>query len=642
MLMDMAFSRVEFGIVTRSRPGRMGAGSAVAAAAYNLCGRLSHGDRTYDFLQKRNEYGGGAVLLPDGAPVALRDPGALWRAVEAAERRADAQSARQVLLSVPREVPADLRLDFARAVCAPWVADGAAAQIDVHCPRAADGAPQPHAHILLSLRRLGPDGFATKKERVWNKQFREDGGRAERGRIERRANQWLAAHGITVHIDLRSLATRGDDRPPEPTAPHADWQRWKRQGTDPVAAPPAVAAVLAHRRLRHALAAAEVAATAAQVEAHAIQALAACRAAWLAETAARHPPDPRAAIRAQERTKRDAVYRLTRPGLMRQVMLGGVAGGAAADRITARADALARQWTTPLREGLDPWIRRRAAEGHPAAVAVADARKAAAGRNPGAAAAQRAREARATLVAAPRGAAGVGDAAERTLARAMERRAVAETAASEAAAAARAYALVHGILGGWLVLGWQRAAEFRRLNSEAEALRRRANYAARDHAEETAAVERARRIAAPIAQAARMTWIDGPGAAAAAVLRDAEMEAKARARRPVATPVPTAPRASVAVRADPPRTAAVRALAAAERTLADQPHALAAVRTATAAAIAGAPDVVAAAAAGDICAALATGASWAARREEERRHRERVARKKAEELRMAPVPAPRR
>ena len=246
-------ARVEMGIVGRTR-GTGRAGSAVAAAAYNAAARITDGSgRTFDYTRKTGEHEGGCVLLPPGAPPGLGTPESLWTAAEAAERRSDAQLARQLLISIPREIdPAD-RLAFACAMVAPYVADGAAAQVDVHCPQAADGGEQPHAHILLSLRRITDDGIAPAKAREWNAAFREDQGRAERARIGARATAWMDAHGIPGGYDLRSLADRGEDRPPEPIAPRADWQRWQREGADPAAAPRAVAAVLVHRSRRAAL-----------------------------------------------------------------------------------------------------------------------------------------------------------------------------------------------------------------------------------------------------------------------------------------------------------------------------------------------------------------------------------------------------
>lgn len=285
----MGLARVEFGVVGRTR-GTGRAGSAVASAAYNLCGQLD----AYDFRRKASEHVGGAVLLPPGAPPELADPAALWRAAEACERRSDAQLCRQLLVTIPREIAAADRLDFVAAIVAPYVADGMGCQLDVHCPKASDGEEQPHAHVLLTLRRVTGSGLAKAKERAWNDQFREEGGRAERSRISARATAWLEVHGNGNTYDLRSLAARGDDRPPEPTAPRADWQRWLREGADASRAPITVAATLRHRGRVAALAVADGAEKEAAAEV-------ADLARQLAAAGSRHahekarPPQPRTA-----------------------------------------------------------------------------------------------------------------------------------------------------------------------------------------------------------------------------------------------------------------------------------------------------------------------------------------------------------
>jgi hypothetical protein len=493
-------ARLEIGIVGRTR-GAGRAGSAVAASAYNLCARLDDGTRAYDFARKASEHVGGCVLLPTGAPQALAEPGALWRAAEAAERRADAQLARQMLITIPREVAAADRLAFACAVVAHYVADGAAAQVDVHCPGAADGGEQPHAHILLTLRRVSDAGLAATKCREWNQDFRADGGRAERARVATRATAWLHAHGIAQDYDLRSLADRGDDRPPEPSAPRADWQRWTREGADPEAAPATVAATLAHRGRRSALArvesvaaeaAAEIAALSDRLSATAGPApeavsgrtgvkarppeeaytpkadaaptsippaqsgvakktaaaptqrpddYAACREAWRAEQRERKP-DPRAALRAREKADRDRVYRSTRAGMVRAAGLAAVAKKHAAARLAVRAEALAAAWSaTAQHETLDSWIARQAAAGHPAARAVHESReRAAAGRARRDPVGEAARRLAAWQAEARAGLAAAPPGADdvRSLAAAAAGRAAAkETAARTAAAATR-------------------------------------------------------------------------------------------------------------------------------------------------------------------------------------------------------------
>lgn len=264
----MSVTHLDFGIVQRTRPGRTDAGSAVSAAAYNACARFQQRDRVYDFTRKREEHVGQFVLLPPGSPPSFAHPESLWRAAEEAERRADAQTARQVLITVPREVPEDLRLPLIRAIAEPWVADGMACQADLHNVAAADGQEQPHAHLLLSLRRVTDAGFAPTKERTWNREFRAGEGRDMRKAIETRGNIFLAAHGLPALLDYSRRPS--DDLPPEPSAPQEDWQAWKRTGADPEAAPASVGAVLVHRQRRKDLRRAEADVAAAATEAAAL------------------------------------------------------------------------------------------------------------------------------------------------------------------------------------------------------------------------------------------------------------------------------------------------------------------------------------------------------------------------------------
>jgi hypothetical protein len=252
----MTATHLDFGIVGRTR-GTGRTGSAVAAAAYNACRRLDGPAGSYDYSRKASEHVDGCMMLPPGAPPDLAELGALWRAAEGAEKRADAQLARQLLISLPRECPAELRLDLARAIVQPWVDDGMGAQVDIHCPRASDGGEQPHAHVLLTLRRVTDAGLAPVKTREWNQAFRAGEGRTMRKEITDRATAYLLAHGIDdAGMDSRSLADRGEDRTPEPSARRQDWQRWQRTGSDPAQAQAPVAAVLRHRERRQALTAA--------------------------------------------------------------------------------------------------------------------------------------------------------------------------------------------------------------------------------------------------------------------------------------------------------------------------------------------------------------------------------------------------
>ena len=72
--------------------GRSSGRSAVAAAAYRAGEQLHDEriDRTHDFTNKAGVLHS-EVMLPKGAPEAFGDRATLWNAVEAAEKRKDAQ-----------------------------------------------------------------------------------------------------------------------------------------------------------------------------------------------------------------------------------------------------------------------------------------------------------------------------------------------------------------------------------------------------------------------------------------------------------------------------------------------------------------------------------------------------------------------
>lgn len=256
-LMAHALYHVQFDVVQRSR-GQ----SAVKVAAYNAADRYDAGGGTvYDFRRKARELAGHAVMLPVGAPAWAADANELWRRAEAAERRCDGQPARLVEFAIPREVaPAD-RMAFAQAVARPWVAQGMAAQIDIHVTTAADGAEQPHCHVVLTRRRLTAEGFAPTKAREWDKAWTADRGRTMRAEVAARMNGWLEAHGLDSRVDHRR---QGGDVPPERNAPRRAVETHKTNPDHPAAGP--WRATLEARQTRRQLRAAQRAAAASTSE----------------------------------------------------------------------------------------------------------------------------------------------------------------------------------------------------------------------------------------------------------------------------------------------------------------------------------------------------------------------------------------
>ena len=182
---------------------RAGGRSSVAAAAYRTAGRLRD-DRQgleHDYSRK-----GGVVhaeiMAPENAPDWMRDRDQLWNAVEAVEKRRDAQLAREIEVALPRELDRGARLELLRGfVQREFVDRGMIADVAVHEGKARDGQSQPHAHVMLTMRELTGDGFG-KKDRSWNAPdllmgWREAWAGEANGALERA--------GRSERIDHRSL-----------------------------------------------------------------------------------------------------------------------------------------------------------------------------------------------------------------------------------------------------------------------------------------------------------------------------------------------------------------------------------------------------------------------------------------------------
>jgi Ti-type conjugative transfer relaxase TraA len=186
---------------------RANGSSAVASAAYRAAERLTDDrlGRDHDFTNKAGVVHS-EIMLPEGAPERLADRETLWNAVEAGEVRKDAQLARDVEFAIPREMNEQDGIALARDfVAREFVARGMIADLNVHWDMAADGSPKPHAHVMLSMREVGPDGFG-QKEREWNSkellgEWRES--------WADHVNTRMAELGLEARVDHRTLEAQG-------------------------------------------------------------------------------------------------------------------------------------------------------------------------------------------------------------------------------------------------------------------------------------------------------------------------------------------------------------------------------------------------------------------------------------------------
>jgi hypothetical protein len=196
--------------------GRSAGRSVTGAAAYRAGERIvdERTGQVYDYTRRRGDIET-EILAPAGAPAWAQDRSALWNQVETAERRGDAQVAREIVVALPLELDRGAQWELVRGYATEqFVSRCMVADVALHF-----NAGNPHAHIMLTMREIGPEGLSSKKNREWNKpellvQWREEWAAHANRALER---AWRAER-----IDNRSLAEQGSDRLPQAhLGPHA-------------------------------------------------------------------------------------------------------------------------------------------------------------------------------------------------------------------------------------------------------------------------------------------------------------------------------------------------------------------------------------------------------------------------------------
>jgi hypothetical protein len=200
---EMAIYHLSMKIISRSSGY-----SAVASAAYRS-GSLMLDERTgltHDYTRKSG-VAEAVILTPATAPAWCTNRAELWNAVEKAERRKNSQLAREIELAIPRELPQDAARETVLAfVRENFVSQGMIADVAFHHM----DKTNPHAHIMLTTRAIGPAGFSGKV-RDWNDRTHAETWRAS---WADHANRALANAGYQEEIDHRSYERQGLEKTP--------------------------------------------------------------------------------------------------------------------------------------------------------------------------------------------------------------------------------------------------------------------------------------------------------------------------------------------------------------------------------------------------------------------------------------------
>ncbi|HTB11096.1 MAG TPA: MobA/MobL family protein [Bryobacteraceae bacterium] len=163
-----ALNWLEVGVVKRSDGHNV-----IARAAYNARERLvdERTGQVYDY-RHLGEVEWKGILDPERAPDWVLNRERLWNATEQREdqstRPDQARLARDFKIALPTELNAERRLTLTKDFAEYMASKGMVVDVAIHAPHAHNDDRNHHAHMLLTMREIGPEGFGNKV-REWDK-----------------------------------------------------------------------------------------------------------------------------------------------------------------------------------------------------------------------------------------------------------------------------------------------------------------------------------------------------------------------------------------------------------------------------------------------------------------------------------------
>jgi hypothetical protein len=188
---------------------------SLAHAAYQR-GEQIEGDVIIHDYTRKSGVMYSEIMLPENAPPEFMDSETLWNAVETSEKRKDAQLAREIIVALQREFNLEEQREVLRDyVEENFVSKGMIVDFSIHDK----GDGNPHAHIMLTMREVTPEGFG-KKNREWNNRKNIVDWRESWADVN---NRMFVRKGLDERIDHRSYKEQGLDREP---MIHLGYEAW--------------------------------------------------------------------------------------------------------------------------------------------------------------------------------------------------------------------------------------------------------------------------------------------------------------------------------------------------------------------------------------------------------------------------------
>ena len=213
--------------------------SAVAGASYQSGDKLffDQAQKNFSYPKPEGEVVHKEIMLPANAPPEYENRETLWNAVEDVETQWNAQLARRIHITLPKEISLEMSIELVREYCEKQFKDeGMCVDLCVHEPD--PPGHNPHAHVMLTMRSIDEEGKwmqKAKKEYILDENGEKirlpSGGFKsrkvypnnwnDRGNVEKWRHEWEVAQnryleraGVPERIDMRSYERQGVDQIP--------------------------------------------------------------------------------------------------------------------------------------------------------------------------------------------------------------------------------------------------------------------------------------------------------------------------------------------------------------------------------------------------------------------------------------------
>lgn len=188
--------------------------SATAAIAYRTGQKIidARTGEIHDY-QKKNGVLETGIVLPNGAPVWAQNREQLWNAVEQKETRKNSTVAREIIIALPSELNQQVRAKMVHEFAMKLVErHGCAVDYAIHEPSKQGDERNYHAHVLMSTRRLTPQGFSEKTRELDERNSGEIG--YWRAEWATHVNHHLSINGFSEQVSHLSFVEQGITREP--------------------------------------------------------------------------------------------------------------------------------------------------------------------------------------------------------------------------------------------------------------------------------------------------------------------------------------------------------------------------------------------------------------------------------------------